>query len=171
MVRADMIPWAIDQYERICGDPDIPQHLLVHYDQNPELLLNFTNGSYHGMSATRVGNIYKRVYGFRLQWYHWELWDDGTFYSRLDRFPYWIRDMLAYRAAARRKARYFELLNTVKYWIQVYLARIQDWWYNKLDYWFLRDFPPNMRHLWRQSHHVQWPGRERYWAQNMRIPY
>ena len=112
------------------------------------------NGSYHGMSYQAVSQIYKRCYNVRMDQRSYVFWEDGIFFSRLDKFPYWIRDMLAYREAQRRRSYWTELANTFRYWTLVYSARAEEWIFEITDRVYLHEFPHNMRHLW--NFHYGW---------------
>ena len=106
------------------------------------------NGSYEGMAPHTVSRIYKSCYNEKLARWHWHQLDEGRFYSRFDKFPYWCRDMLAYRAAKMREEPWIRAANAIK----CCFPFKQVWFVNKVqqftDWLYLSDFKPSMRHLW-----------------------
>ena len=97
--------------------------------------------------------MYRKGYGVRLTYVHAGLWYDGEFCSRTDKYPYWIRDMLAYRWALHNKLRFMHGLFMLRKRVEAFLWDIVNWFSARVDSLFLNDFPPEMRHLWRESHH------------------
>ena len=129
----------------------------------PDIRLLPWNGSYGEMDPHTVSRLYMRCFGIRLGEWQWHEYDEGRFFSRFDKFPYWCRDMLAYRAAlwscipwTRRvnKLRSFliRIVRNVERVVNDATWRLQD----ELNRWFLDDddLPAAMRHLW-DYHYVQ----------------
>ena len=120
----------------------------------PDIDLLPWNGSYCGMDHHAVGRIYNRCYDERLREWHWHEWDEGRFFSRFDKFPYWCRDMLAFRAARMQSSRWIKRANKIRtrtfqvvYWCNRLVDRTTWSIHDFIDRLFLADFPPAMRHL------------------------
>ena len=122
---------------------------------------NRTNGSYVGMSWMTICQIYNRCYDMYPLYHTFESYEGGRLRSRTDDAPFWIRDMLAYRQARINQRSYGRKIYALRTWAHGCLARLLSWLYAQTDRIFLRDFPPNMRHLWNRSHIIERPGRER----------
>ena len=106
------------------------------------------NGSYQGFTPHTISCIYRECYHEKLSVWHWHEVDEGRFFSRFDKFPYWCRDMLAFRAAKMRAEPWIRAANAVKC---CFLFK-QVWFVNKVqqfvDWLYLSDFKPSMRHMW-----------------------
>ena len=134
----------------------------------PDIRLLPWNGSYGEMDPDTVSRIYMRCYKVRLQEWQWHAFDEGRFFSRFDKYPYWCRDMLAFRAALRNstpwtkkviKLRSF-LTRTVRNVERVVCNTARNvegvvndaCWkvHDDINHWFLddEDLPAEMRHLW-----------------------
>ena len=147
-----MIPWLQQGYFQRVRDVEASPGLEL-YDYLPaNRRVLGPNGSYGPLGARATSFVYKRIYGIDLSRF-WELWEDGEFYSRLDLYPYWIRDMLAYRWADHNKMCFLHRVFLFRKKIEGLLWDIVYWISDRVDPWFLHDFPREMRHLWRVSHH------------------
>ena len=123
----------------------------------PDIRLLPRNGSYSNMDSRTISRIHNRCYGHKLSIRQWGWYDEGIFFSRFDKYPYWCRDMLAYRAALSscspkigriNKIRAFliQFVRNVEKFIDDSTRKIHDVVYRQ----FLDDddFPVEMRHLW-----------------------
>ena len=134
----------------------------------PDLRLLPPNGSYGDMYPVTISQIYRRCYNAQLHHWQWLAYDEGRFFSRFDKYPYWCRDMLAFRAALRNstpwtkkviKLRSF-LTRTVRNVERVVCNTARNvegvvndaCWkvHDDINHWFLddEDLPAEMRHLW-----------------------
>ena len=127
-----------------------------HYPLPDRTLLPW-NGSYQEMEPDAVSRIYARCYKARLHEWQWHEYDEGRFFSRFDKFPYWCRDMLAFRVALRDRTRWIKRVNRIRSLlirIVYHINRIIDetTWkiHEHIERWYLEDedLPSSMRHLW-----------------------
>ena len=139
----------------------VPREQQAYYPIEPELNINRTNGSYAGMSWMTVCKIYKRCYDTHPPYPMFLRYEEGTLFSRTDSSPFWIRDMLAYRQARINQRRWGRKIYAFRTWLHNQVARVLGCLYGCTDIIFLRDFPPNMRHLWRSPHIIEHPPRDR----------
>ena len=120
-----------------------------------EALRNTWNASYTHMSNRDVAILYARVYNVHLQSRHYALLHYGSFYSRLDQYPYWIRDMLAFRWADQKRINFARPFLDFKDWVGNLFERLIC---GTAEHIFIREFPFKRRFLWRNGHLIGWLG-------------
>ena len=147
--------------DNLFGTQRVAQAARVFYPFEPQPNYDRTNGSYVGMSWMTVCQIYKRCYDTCPPYPLFQSYEEGTLCSRTDNAPFWIRDMLAYRQVRINQRRYGRKIYALRTWLHRQVARVLSWLYGWTDYIFLREFPPNMRHLWNRPHIIESPLRER----------
>ena len=147
--------------DNLFGCQRVPRARQIFYPFVIEPNYNRTNGSYAGMSWMTVCQIYKRCYDTYPPYPLFLQYEEGTLFSRTDSAPYWIRDMLAYRQARINQRRYGRIIYALRTRAHNLVGRVLGWLYGWTDTIFLREFPPNMRHLWNRPHIIEHPQRER----------
>ena len=147
--------------DTLFGTPRVPWEQQASYPPDSELNHDRTNGSYAGMSWRTICKIYERCYYYHPPYPLFAKYEEGILYSRTDLAPSWIRDMLAYRQARINQRWWGRKIYALRTWLHSQVARVLECLYRFTDFIFLRDFPPNMRHLWRRSHIIEHPPRDR----------
>ena len=135
---------------------DHPYPRFNHYPL-PDVTLLPYNGSYHHMDSRAISRIYRHCYGLKLTIRQWGEYDEGRFYSRFDKYPYWCRDMLAYRAALSNCTPWINRSNKIRallvqfvYKVEQFINNVEQKVRDAIHRKFLgeNEFPPDMRHLW-----------------------
>ena len=133
-----------------------PYPRLNHYPL-PDVRLLPNNGSYHHMGSRDISRIYMRCYGHKLNIRQWGEYDEGRFYSRFDKYPYWCRDMLAYRAALSNCTPWINRSNKILVLLLQFTRKVEQFINDvsrkirdAIHREFLDEdeFPPELRHLW-----------------------